>query len=132
MTNNCEYMFWNCRQLTSIPWNEFNIDTSQCTSMYAMFYDCRYITSLNLTGMDTSKVTDMEYMFYCCESLHEIICPDGFDLSSCTSVDSMFLGINTYSYTGEPLHFKNVPRDLGFGSIDITEGICYVIDSYKD
>ena len=206
--SNCEYMFYNCKQLTSIPWNEFNIDTSQCTNMRYMFYNCRTLTSLDLSSMDTSQVTDMNDMFYYCSSLtnldlsnfdtnqctnmgymfrdcrtltslnvsnfdtskvtnmrrmfyncstltsldlsnfdtshctnmnamfmncynlQKIICPNGFDLSSCTNIDYMFSGCALYN--GKPLHFKNVPRDLDFSDIRGTEGVHYVIDSYKD
>ena len=180
--SDCDFMFSNCIKLVSIPWNEFNIDTSQCTSMSGMFYTCRALTSLNLSSFDTSKVTMMNGMFYYCTalasldlsnfdtskataiyqmfwycesltsldlsnfdtskvtsmnsmfnscgSLQEIICPNGFDMSSCTDVRYMFSNCN--SYTGEPLHFKNVPRNLDFSSIGGAEGKHYVIDSYKD
>ena len=179
--SNCRYMFYYCKQLTSIPWNEFDIDTSQCTSMRYMFYHCDALTSLDLSNIDTSKVTDMNGMFYQCEALtsldlsnfntskvtdmysmfsvcksltsldlsnfntsqvtkmnnmfrncgllQEIICPNGFNLSSCTSIDYMFNNCNLYR---EPLHFKNVPRNLDFTNIDGTEGTHYVIDSYLD
>ena len=153
--SNCRNMFYYCRHLTSIPWNEFNIDTSKCTSMRYMFYHCEALTSLDLysldtsqatsmnamffncdaltsldiSNFDTSKVTDMYSMFSVCESLRKIICPNGFDMSSCTSVDNMFT--NCTSYNGDPLHFKNVPRDLDFSDIGGTKGIHYVIDSYK-
>ena len=129
VASNCERMFNNCKQLTSIPWNEFNIDTSQCTNMRYMFTGCIALTSLNLSSLDTSKVTDMGYMFTDCKSLQDIICPDGFDISSCTDVGYMFGGCT--SYNGEPLHFKNVPRDLDLSDTSGTEGVHYVIDSYK-
>ena len=174
-------MFEDCNNLESIPWNNFNIDTSQCTSMrymfngcgvtnlnlymntskvtdmYSMFrdcssltkldfmsnldtssvtdtgymfYGCESLTNLNLTNIDTSKVTSMAYMFYGCESLQKITCPDGFDMSSCTDVDRMFLNMNK-QYDGEPIHFKNVLPILNFNNIFGTKGVHYVIDSYK-
>ena len=155
-TTNCEGVFYNCRQSTSIPWNEFNIDTSQCDVTVNMFSECEALTSLNLSNFDTSQVTDMRYMFQSCralttldlsnfdtskvtdmnsmfgdcESLQEIICPNGFDMSSCTNVYHMFDGCT--SYNGEPLHFKNVPRDLDFSGIRGTESKHYVIDNYID
>jgi len=72
----------------------------------------------------------MYNMFYRCSSLQKIICPNGFDLSSCKEIDYMFNGCTLYN--GEPLHFKNVPRDLDFSNIRGTEGVHYIIDSYKD
>ena len=156
VASSCEYMFYNCNALTSISWNEFNIDTSKCsttvnmfdncisltslnlsnfdtskvTNMYEMFYYCFALTSLDLSNFDTSKVTDMNDMFNECISLQEIICPNGFDMSSCTDVTYMFGGCSSYS--GEPLHFKNVSRDLDFNITSGIEGTHYVIDSYKD
>ena len=179
----CFNTFVNCFELTSIPWNDFDIDTSKCTDMNGMFYWCQSLTSLDLSSMDTSnvtnmnsmfvycqalsslkisnfntsKVTDMKYMFSICTSLitldltgwntskvtnmqsmfsncydlQEIICPNGFDMSSCTSVYNMFQ-YNTSNYSGEPLHFKNVPRSLDFSNIQGAEGQYYVIDSYLD
>ena len=178
--SSCESMFYNCKQLTSIPWVDFNIDTSECTStrymfnecgvnnlnlymntskvtdMYSMFRNCTNLTKLDfMSSFDTSKVTDMGYMFYYCESLttldlsnfdtskvtsmnsmfrycgslRKIICPDGFDMSSCTDVHYMFSGINK-QYDGEPIHFKNVSPILDFNNIFGTEGVHYVIDSY--
>ena len=175
-------MFTMCSALTSIPWNDFNIDTSKCTNMNSMFYYCGTLTSLDLSSLDTSQCTDMGFMFYHCESLtsldlsnfntskvtsmnsmfnycrvltsldlsnfdtskvtsmdsmfnycrlvQEIICPNGFDMSSCTDVRYMFYDCT--SYNGEPLHFKNVPRALDFSRIYGTEDTHYVIDSYKD
>ena len=38
-----------------------------------MFFDCRSLISLNLSGFDTRKVTDMDAMFYGCTNLKEII-----------------------------------------------------------
>ena len=174
-------MFSSCNALTSIPWNDFDIDTSECTNMSYMFNGCYDLTVLDLSSMDTSKVTDMRSMFYntdiinldlsnfntskvtnmrymfrsitslttldlsnfdtsnvtdmgemfyYCTNLQEIICPNGFDLSSCTYILHMF-GSNDV-YTGEPLHLKNIPQDLDITNIWGTKGIHYVIDSYLD
>ena len=121
-------MFNLCSALTTLDLSKFN--TSQCTIMSYMFGNCSALTSLDLSNFDTSKVTNMSYMFTLCRSLQEIICPNGFDMSSCTNVSFMFLNMNA-QYNGEPLHFKNVSRDLDFRGIGGTEGTHYVIDSYK-
>ena len=126
----CNSSFYHCAYLQSIPWNELNIETSQCTTMLAMFENCSNLVSLNLSNMNTSKVTNMRRMFYGCLKLKEIICPNGFDMSSCTIVNQMFYMCSRYS--GEPLHFKNVPRDLDFSNIGGTKGKHYVIDNYID
>ena len=121
-----KYMFQNCYALTSLDLSNF--DTSKVTMMNGMFYNCKALTNLNISNFDTSKVTSMSVMFQSCGSLQEIICPNGFDLSSCTVISNMFYGCT--SYNGEPLHFKNVPRALDFSKIGGTEGKHYVIDNY--
>ena len=123
-------MFNRCKALTSLDLSSFN--TSKVTNMFNMFNECNVLTSLDLSSFNTSKVTDMGYMFQNCRSLQEIICPDGFDLSSTTTnaLRLMFYGCN--SYNGEPLHFKNVPQDLDFSRIYGIEGKHYVIDTYKN
>ncbi|MET1104914.1 BspA family leucine-rich repeat surface protein, partial [Enterococcus faecium] len=46
-----------------------NLDTSNVTNMYCMFYGCRNLTSLDVSHFDTSNVTNMYYMFYNCSGL---------------------------------------------------------------
>ena len=47
-------------------------NTSNVTKMNDMFWACRGLTSLDLSGWDTSKVTDMNGMFNSCFNLKEI------------------------------------------------------------
>ena len=49
-----------------------NFDTSNVTSMEAMFQYCSYLTNLDLTNWNTVKVEDMSYMFFACQSLTEV------------------------------------------------------------
>ena len=128
--SSCRFTFGFCGSLLSIPWNEFNINTEYCITMNQMFAACSNCITINLTGMNTKSVTNMSNMFRNCFDLEEIICPDGFDISSCTDIDYMLSGCT--SYNGEPLHLKNVLRNLDFSNIGGTEGTHYVIDSYKD
>ena len=130
IVSNCENAFMALFKLISLPYNEFNIDTRYCTNMHDMFRNCLSLTSLNISGMSTISCIEMDYMFSYCTNLQEIICPDGFDLSSCSDIAYMFDGCTSYS--GEPLHLKNVPRELDFSNIGGTEGTHYVIDSYLD
>lgn len=50
--------------VTEIP---FDIDSSQATNMYSMFYYCEALT--RVPDMDTSQATNMRHMFQHCESL---------------------------------------------------------------
>ena len=60
-------MFFCCRALGSLDVSGF--DTSSVTNMAGMFSNCQALTSLDLSGFNTSKVTSMNGMFYECENL---------------------------------------------------------------
>lgn len=80
--------FQFCSALTGIEGIE-NLNTSEVTDMQKMFYGCRSLQRLNLTGFNTAKVTDMRSMFYECHKLQNL------DLSSwntakVTNMNSMF------------------------------------------
>ena len=63
-----------------------NIDTSNVTSMYSMFYKCSNLTTVPL--LDTSKVTDMNIMFESCSNLTSVPL---FDTSKVTNMNNMFI-----------------------------------------
>ena len=62
------YWFYDMENLTSITGLNY-LNTSEVTNMNSMFYECRKLTSLDLSGFNTLKVTDMGYMFGYCRSL---------------------------------------------------------------
>ena len=84
---NCSNMFYQCRSLTSLDLSSF--DTSKVTGMSYMFYDCSSLTSLDLSSFDTSNVTGMSYMFYDCSSLTSLDL-SSFDTSKVTGMSYMF------------------------------------------
>ena len=84
---NMNNMFYNCRSLTSLDLSNF--DTYNVISMTYMFYGCSGLTSLDLSGWDTSKVTNMSYMFYRCRSLTSLNVTN-FDTSKVNNMNSMF------------------------------------------
>ena len=71
-----------------------NFNTSKVTNMYAMFYNCPNLTSLDLSSFDTSNVTDMSWMFAGGGSLSmnlaEIKGLENFNTSKVTNLQSMF------------------------------------------
>lgn len=73
-------IFWNCNFLTSLDVS--NWDTSKVTDMSGIFSGCNSLTSLDVSKWNTSKVTDMSWMFYNCNSLASIT--GTLDLTSCT------------------------------------------------
>ncbi len=73
--NACWFMFCDWPNLSSIEGIE-NLNTSEVRYMYAMFRDCRSLTSLDLSHFDTKNIEDMYSMFAGCENLTHL------DLSS--------------------------------------------------
>ena len=82
-------MFWDCRGLTSLDVSGW--DTSKVTHMNSMFYGCTSLTSLDLRNFNTSNVTDMNGMFDGCSGLTSLDL-SGWNTSKVTNMDSMFSG----------------------------------------
>lgn len=87
------YWFYECTQLTAFE-NMQNLNTSQVTSMSAMFGECTSLTTLDVTNFNTENVTDMNNMFYYCTSLASLDV-SSFDTSNVTNMTSMFGNCNT-------------------------------------
>ncbi len=81
-------MFWGCKSLTSIDLSGF--DTSKVTDMRKMFYGCSGLTNLDLSSFNTSNVTTMEEMFYKCTSLANIVFGSNFKTEKVTDMGEMF------------------------------------------
>lgn len=81
-------MFNYCKELTNIEGLK-NLDTSKATDMSGMFYECRKLTTLDLSCFDTSNVEDMSYMFNACVTLRSLNI-SSFDTSKVTTMQSMF------------------------------------------
>ena len=62
------YWFYDMENLTSITGLNY-LNTSEVTNMLGMFWDCKYLTSLDLSSFNTANVTDMRFMFNKCENL---------------------------------------------------------------
>lgn len=80
-------------QLATLTLGE-NFTTAQVTDMSYMFYDCRNLTSLDVSGFDTSAVENMEKMFYNCSDLKELNV-SGFNTSNVTNMVGMFNGCHS-------------------------------------
>ena len=81
-------MFYNCRSLTSLNLSSFN--TSNVTSMSCMFDGCSSLTSLNLSSFNTSNVTNMSSMFYGCSSLTSLNLSN-FNTANVTNMYATFM-----------------------------------------
>ena len=80
-------MFNGCNALTSLDVSKF--DTSKVTIMDHMFCGCNALTSLDVSSFDTSKVTYMTSMFYGCKALTSLDVSK-FDTSKVTEMNDMF------------------------------------------
>lgn len=66
------------------------LDVSNITNMNGLFKNCHSVTSIDVTGWNTASVTDMSNLFNTSSLLTEIKGLQGLDLSSVTTISSMF------------------------------------------
>jgi len=85
--SNCGTMFYDFPKLLSI--NLSNLDTSNVTTMEAMFFYCEGLTDLDLTSLDTQNVTRMDYMFYGCSELTNLDL-SSLDTQNVANMNAMF------------------------------------------
>ena len=64
-----DYMFFECNYLTNINLSYFN--TKNVTNMSYMFRECETLESIDLSNFNTQNVTNMSHMFSRCNSLHK-------------------------------------------------------------
>lgn len=82
-------MFAGQTSLTDVT---LDIDTSQVTDMYDMFYNCQNVTTINgLDTLDTSNVTNMGRLFFNCNKWENFEDVSGWDTGSVTDMDRTFL-----------------------------------------
>lgn len=93
MASDCTKMFYNCKNLTSLDLSGLN--TSRVTNMNSMFYNCISLSSLDVSEFDTSSVTDMSRMFSGNCRLTSLDLSN-FNTSNVTTMEFMFY--NCYSY----------------------------------
>ena len=80
-------MFWNCRNLSSLDLTNFN--TTKVENMFGMFYFCEKLSSLVLSNFNTANVTDMSNMFSYCINLSSLDIPN-FNTAKVTDMSYMF------------------------------------------
>lgn len=88
----CSLWFGLCTNLTSIEGLE-NLNTSDVTSMDYMFYMCKQLRALDLSGFNTEKVENMRDMFSNCKNL-ETLNLSSFKTNNLTDMSEMFLECN--------------------------------------
>lgn len=86
---NSGYLFYGFQQLSTINFNN-SFSTKTATTMEAMFFNCRSLTTLDLSSFDTSNVTTMNQMFNRCINLQEIKGLENFNTNKVTNMYAMF------------------------------------------
>ena len=81
------YMFWNCKNLSSLDFTNFN--TTKVENMFGMFCFCEKLSSLVLSNFNTANVTDMSNMFSYCINLSSLDIPN-FNTAKVTDMSYMF------------------------------------------
>ena len=84
---NCKFMFYGLPGLLSI--NLSHLDTSNVTSMEAMFCYCRGLTDLDVSTLNTRNVANMSGMFIGCSGLTALDL-SSFNTSKVSDMSSMF------------------------------------------
>lgn len=80
-------LFWGCKSIKVIDLSGF--DTSNVKTMKKMFCNCRALEELDLSTFDTKNVTDMSEMFKECIVMQKLNI-SSFDTSNVTDMSSMF------------------------------------------
>ena len=64
-------MFWWCKNLESLDLSGW--DTSKVTDMGMLFSNCKNLTSLDLSGWDTSNIIYIDSMFENCPAPYKVV-----------------------------------------------------------
>ena len=86
------YWFNGFNELTTVN-GLANLNTSQVTTMQAMFQSCFKLTQCDVSGFNTANVTNMSSMFSYCRLLPSIDV-SGFNTVKVTTMYAMFQGCN--------------------------------------
>ena len=82
-----KWFFW-CENLNQVEGIK-NLNTKEVTDMADMFYECRDLSLLDVSGFNTEKVTDMSGMFYECISL-KLLDVAKFNTANVKNMSNMF------------------------------------------
>ncbi len=87
-------MFFDCKKLSSLDLSKFN--TEKVESMVEMFSNCSALSSLNLSNFKTKEVKYMSNMFWGCSALTSLDLSK-FNTEKVTDMSNMFYGCQKLS-----------------------------------
>ena len=112
-------MFQGCTNSELIFNDPEKIDTSQCTNMIQMFFNCPNLTTIDISAFDMSNVTIADNMFSYSGILQHILVKEGTDWLTDTSIPSgSVLFDGCYSLSNYNDYEKTVAKALisdGYG-----------------
>lgn len=82
-------LFDRCQSLASITFPE-TVNLEKVTYMNKMFYQCKALSSVDLSAFRTKEVITMNGMFQGCEKLTSVTFPETFDTSKVINMGAMF------------------------------------------
>ena len=111
------WWFMGFVKLTTIEGIEY-LNTSECTNMNSMFFQCGKLESIDVNKFDVSKVTNASAMFGQCTSLTTITCDNAWDIETAVF---MFDGCGDLKntpksvvYNGSKVHGNMANPDTGY------------------
>lgn len=105
-------MFYGCKSLTSVDVSGFN--TSNVTSLYCMFYECAKLENVDMSNFDTHNVTSLTAMFYGCSNLKTVDL-SSFDTNNVVEMEYMFFNCGNLKtiYAGDGWSTSKITMDTG-------------------
>ncbi len=94
--------FRDCAGLNEITGLKY-LNTAEVTDMSFMFWNCKNLSSLDLTNFNTTKVENMSGMFSMCQKLSSLTLSESFNTANVTDMSNMF----SYCNMLEKLNLSN-------------------------
>ena len=94
--------FRDCTGLNEITGLKY-LNTAEVTDMSFMFWNCKNLSSLDLTNFNTTKVENMSGMFHSCQKLSSLTLSESFNTANVTDMSNMF----SYCNMLEKLNLSN-------------------------
>lgn len=82
-------LFSGCQKLSNLQ-GITNLVTSKMTNIYQMFYACKELVTLDLSGWDTSNINQITCLFHTCIKLTSIIGIENWNMQNVNNSGSMF------------------------------------------
>ncbi|MBQ7662590.1 MAG: BspA family leucine-rich repeat surface protein, partial [Prevotella sp.] len=105
-------MFYNCEKLTSVTFGTY-FNTSNVTNMKEMFEGCDILENLDLSSFNTANVTNMSGMFYFCKKLTTLNV-SSFNTSNVTNMSNMFRECNSLTSLDLSSFNTNKVEDMSY------------------